>query len=422
MAIGNNHHLGLLNTSWTCHRLSPLHHGPLESGSGLLTSPTALTTYATRLRDHLTNSLAGAGAGAGVGIGAGDDEPATAVGVSALGALQSCTWEPISTLDFLQRGKGVDVDDAIVKKPAGLFITLAYESITYRAALLAPQTGNTSGTSRSSQTQPQAQPQKRKRGRPSMKSTSNLSSISTTLPLLLTRLPKPLRESFLSFLSSNFDTYASPLRISSAGLAGLLEGYVDALSTPAPASGTAGAGGESGSQDQNETEEVGDIIKELHLTLTFAPPIAPSLRGLNVSIPRETFGVFLRDSKMEGKGSVLEGLSRYLQKHLAMELGLPLPSSAPLSSVGENSGNASLVGGYVRLTRIACAGFVLTSEGRLKIVGNGKSRNGSGEDEEVTGRGRNEGALTAGGVLLRGVLERAAGVSGRLGDDIDGEE
>ncbi|KAL4948998.1 kinetochore complex Sim4 subunit Fta1-domain-containing protein [Aspergillus filifer] len=416
--------IGLLNTSWTCHRLSPLHHSSIEIKAGsLLKDAAALNLYAARLRDHLTNSLADA-TGWRAAAGGAEDEPSSAGGLSALGALQGCTWGSISSLDFLN-SEDAEEDSDRAGEPAGLLITLAYENSTYRAAMLClPSESDAKAESRlNAETQAQSQsrvPQKRKRGRPSLKSSSAATSntnarTSTTLPLLLTRLPKPLRESLISFLSSNFDTYVSPLRISSAGLAGLLESYVAALQSSPSSSLSSAAAGDEGVEVQVQVQ---DIIRELSLTLSFAPPIAPSLKALNLGIPRETLGSFLASSptsvstsSSSPSSSVLNGLSEYVRKHVAMELGLPLPVSLSSSdpSVGEKADEASLVGGYVRLTKIACAGFVVTSEGKLKIVA--KDTNGGGDGDGDGGR--NKGALRGGEALLRVVLERAAGVGVR---------
>ncbi|KAL4809965.1 kinetochore complex Sim4 subunit Fta1-domain-containing protein [Aspergillus unguis] len=354
----------LLNTSWTSHRLSPLHYKTeaSESNSLLAKGPT-LDAHASRLRDHLTNSLDAQGWRA-------QDDPSAAGGLSAIGALQSCTWEPISSLSFLSQDANAEGSNE-EQGPVGLLITLTYETTTYKAALLA------SPGSIPSQTPP-----KRGRGRPSLTSKPLLSS-SIHLPLLLTRFPKPLRESFVSFLSSNFDTYVSPLRISSTRLCDVLQEYVESLP--------------SSSSDGRDGSDAEDIIREMHLTLSFAPPIAPSLKALNINVPRETVRSFLRASASQG-GSLLAELSAYVQKHLAMELGLPL-SGPQLQPAGVNNAVSSLTGGYVRLTKIACAGFVITSEGRLKIVA--KAEEG-GEDDA-----RNKGALRGGEALLRAVLERA---------------
>jgi hypothetical protein len=357
----------LLNTSWTSHRLSPLHHG--SEYSSLLDQP-ALETYANRLKDHLTNSLADA-----QGWRAAEEDTA---GVSNTGALNSCTWEPITSLSFLnpEHDEGEDEN----AQPVGILITLGYENITYKAALLANPSTLTSSTSQKGK-----QPQ----GRRSKRTSRTSPSSSTSLPLLLTRLPKALREQFIAFLCSNFDTYVSSLRFSSDVLCDLLQSYVGSLFS---------------TQGGNENEEadsvsIEDIIREMHLTLSFAPPIAPSLKTLNVSIPRETIASFLRttagssstgDEDGDAGRRVLSGLSSYLQKHLAMELGL-----------GSDGGGVTLSSGFVRLTRIACAGFVITGEGRVKVVGKAVQE---GDDEEGT---RNRRMLRGGEALVRAVLARA---------------
>ncbi|KAL6239984.1 hypothetical protein BDW75DRAFT_404 [Aspergillus navahoensis] len=388
--MSSPHHI--LNTSWTSHRLSPLHY-EINQNSGpesLLTNKTALDTYAARLRDHLTNSLAVTGAPTL------QHDPATS---TTLGALQSCTWEAIPLFSFLtpnpvsQEGEGGAIEQN-QEELAGLSITLTYENATYKAVLLGPGSVSRSQGQDQERTQTQTQ-KKRKRGRSSLKSSTTTVSASTHLPLLLTRLPKSLRESFISFLSSNFDTYVSALRISSQDLCGVLESYTSAL-TPTGA--------------VNMGVDAEEIIRELHLTLSFAPPIAPSLKALNVSITRETVGSFIRGpgSTSSGGNSVLSGLSAYLSKHLAIELGLPLPAGGVASATG-----SLLVGDYVRLTRIACATFVVTSEGRVKIVARGDDRAGGGREDDQ----RNRGALRGGEALLRAVLKRAGN---GMGNELEG--
>ncbi|KAL4749897.1 hypothetical protein BDW72DRAFT_176929 [Aspergillus terricola var. indicus] len=386
--MASPHHL--LNISWTSHRLSPLHYeiNKNAESQSLLTNRAALDTYAARLRDHLTNSLAVAGAPTL------QHDPATS---TTLGALQSCTWEAISSLSFLdespisQNGDGGAVEQN-QEEPAGLLITLTYENAIYKAALLS--SGSISRGQSHDQEQMQKQ-KKRKRGRPSLKSITTVSA-STHLPLLLTRLPKPLRESFISFLSSNFDTYVSALRITSQGLCGVLESYLSGLTL----TGAVNAGA-----------DVEEIMRELQITLSFAPPIAPSLKALIVCIPRETAGSFIRVSgstSYVGKGgnSVLSGLSAYLSRHLALDLRLPLLEDEAATAAG-----SLLAGGYARLTRIACASFVVTSEGRLKIVAKKEDRAGGAEDDE-----RKRGELRGGEALLRAVLKRAGN---NMGSGID---
>ncbi|KAL3482264.1 kinetochore complex Sim4 subunit Fta1-domain-containing protein [Aspergillus californicus] len=353
----------LLNTSWTLHRLSPLHHDDYKS---LLDDPRALQTYATRLRDYLTNSLADA-----QGQAWREEDSA----LSNIGALRSCTWETLSTLSFLSPQLDTEQDDEHDDQDsAGILVALSYENITYKAALLAKNSPNQSNS---------AQNQKGKQTARRTRNSSSAAPSSTYLPLLLTRLPKSLRESFTTFLSANFDTYVSPLRLQSAFMCDALGRYMGSLASW-QTSHEAGTG------------IIEDIIREMHLTLSFAPPISPSLKTLSITIPKDTVGTLLRGNPNsssedpEKENSMLVGLEAYLQKHLALEAGLDLP--APLS------GRA---GAYVRLTRVACAGFVVTGEGRMKVVAKAGEEDGNGDE-------RNRGALRGGEVLVQAVLEKAS--------------
>lgn len=326
----------LLNTSWTLHRLSPLHHG--DECQSLLNNPTALNTYATRLRDQLTGDvLAGLQAGiSGAGAGGGADEDDT---LSKTGTLKSCTWETISHLE----GHGDDDNSR------GILIVLEYENITYKAALLAAP--------------------------PTTSTTTTQSKGSTSLPLLLTKCPSPLRHILITFLSTNFDTYCSPLRLPSHAMCDGMDVYVNTFLE---------------NDDTTSTTMLQDVVKDMQITLWFPPSVAPALRSLNINIPRATFGEFLRNSPAStshldsnSSSPFLSGLSAYLEKHLAMKLDLRAPGKQP-----------------VRLSKIACGGFVLGSEGRMKLVArSGQEGDGSDDDDRLQ--------LRAAEMLLRDVLNRA---------------
>ncbi|KKK15854.1 hypothetical protein ARAM_003875 [Aspergillus rambellii] len=368
MAQTSPHHL--LNTSWTSHRLSPLHHG--NEFETLLDNPTALDTYATRLRDHLTNSLANV-----QGWQAEEDAPT----LSTIGALKSCTWATLSPLSDLG---GQTHQTQREDHQAGILVTLEYENITYKAALLAAPTTSAS------------EPKTKKNKKSNQK--KKVESNSTYLPVLLTRLPRSLRESFTGFLSATFDTYCSLLRLPSKFMCAALETYVGGLSSRAEGN------------PSSSSALIEDVIKEMHLTLSFSPPISPALKSLNLSIPQASLTAFVRAAPSpstigsasgsgsvddQGSSSVLSGLSAYLEKHLALDSGMRM---------GMGSAGELFWGGeYVRLTRIACAGFVITGEGRVKLVA--QARDGEGEEEEGRSE-RNRAALRASESLLRALLGR----------------
>ncbi|KAJ5132610.1 hypothetical protein N7448_006768 [Penicillium atrosanguineum] len=307
-------HWQLFNTSWTLHRLSPLHHG--KDFETLLDNPAALKAYATRLRDQLTGDiLAGLHASATT---AEDDA------LSKTGALKKCLWQSISA-----------------------------------AALLAD-----------------AEPENQREG-------------STFFPLLLTKLPNALRQTFISFLSTNFDTYCSNLRLPSTFLCKGLEDFVDELRN---------GRGPSGRSAANETIEEG--IKELQLTLAFSPSIAPALRTLNITISRASLIAFLRDEapkskrtlKQKLRSPLIGNLTAYLETHLAMQLDLDGSSQNQTSRK------------HVRLSKIACAAFVLGGEGRMKLVVGAEP---AADDQPDDAREQSSPALHASEMLLEMVVRRA---------------
>ncbi|KAE8389786.1 kinetochore complex Sim4 subunit Fta1-domain-containing protein [Aspergillus alliaceus] len=336
----------MLNTSWTLHRLSPLHHE--KEFQSLLDNPDALKTYANRLRDQLTGDVL---AGFQVGMSATTVEEDT---LSRTGALKDCTWEAISSLSL------GDPNITRSEDPCGIVVVLEYENITYKAALLAPPNG------------------------------SHLHKASTYLPLLLTRLPGPLRQTFVSFLSANFDTYCSALRLPSQFLCAGLASYVDAL--------TQGRDRESAAS-RTILEE---LVKEIQITVSFSASVAPVLRSLNINIPRGSITSFLpaTDDSNQPSGSILSGLSSYIEKHLAMDLDL-----AGLSAKDSPARK------HVRISKIACGGFVLGAEGRMKLVAQPiRSRAADdylAEDNDHSRDEKKRLALRASEVLLLSVIRRS---------------
>ncbi|KAE8356556.1 kinetochore complex Sim4 subunit Fta1-domain-containing protein [Aspergillus coremiiformis] len=325
----------MLNTSWTLHRLSPLHHE--KEFHTLLNNPDALKTYANRLRDQLTgNALASFQ----VSTSASTEEDT----LSRTGALKDCTWETISSLSLQEP------DTPHPENPHGILVVLAYENITYKAALLAPS-----------------------------QSTADQKS-STYLPLLLTRFPAPLRQTFISFLSENFDTYCSALRLSSQFLCTGLASYVDALTLARDPDSAAAR------------TLLDDVVKEIQITVAFSAAVAPDLRSLNISIPRGSIASFLSagGGSHQSGGSVLSGLFSYIQKHLAMDLDL--------------AGSDSPARKHVRISKVACGGFVLGAEGKIKLVAQPR-RTGSADDDSAENEKRRP-VLRASEVLLHSVIRR----------------
>lgn len=325
----------LFNTSWNLHRLSPLHHK--RDCETLLNNQSALNKYATRLRSQLTGNVV---SGLQDSVNAAEDDA-----LSKTGALLECTWQPISTVP---RGPS----DERASFP-GILVTLVYENIAYKAALLADP-----------------------------ESEEDSPSGSTFLPLLLTKCPNALRQTIITFLSSSFDTYCAPLRLPSAFICSGLEKFVDELRA------------RSGTSSYNEMAE--DVVKELQLTLAFSAAIAPALKTLNVGIARASLGDFLREEnttkrtlKQKLRSPLIPNLTSYLETHLAMRLDL------------DGSSSDKVARQHVLLSKITCAAFVLGGEGRMKLVVDARAR----DEDEVSAK--DEASMHACETLLRAVIGKA---------------
>jgi Kinetochore complex Sim4 subunit Fta1 len=338
----------LFNVSWTAHRLSPLHHS--KDHRVLIGNQDALKTYGKRLHDllagdflrsmqvALTKSLA-------------DDA------LSKAGSLVESRWEFISTLDNIQEGS----DDAAIEmnECMGIFVTLDYEHIGYRAALLAGPDGYT----------PASTDKRRKQ--------------STHLPLLLTRMPTALRNTFIEFISTTFDSYCATLHLPSEFLCTTLEASISYLMAS-----------ESSQQASNAILE--QVLKETQLTLSFGQLVAPSLKSLEISLPRETLSTFAHGGDNSDTSLFLSSLSQYLEKHLAMKV--------KLQETG-NTDHGSKNTQHVWLSKVATAAFVLSTEGRFKLIDISSRQSESPEEQTEVQKLIH----SANEEILRSLVRRAAG-------------
>ncbi|KAL1960653.1 hypothetical protein VTO42DRAFT_7232 [Malbranchea cinnamomea] len=409
----------LFSTSWTLHRMSPLYHARTCPDTSLLDSPAGLKLYASRLRDTLTGDLLG---GVQLSTSSGGVAPASAVdeALANAGALRSCAWTLLPTWQHwneeqsLLEGDDEDDEDGPVLMPdqcAGIMVTLVYQHATYRAALLAGPDGYghyPHGGGRSSSTVASPATRAEEHG-------------VTYLPLLVTRMPNALRQELIAFLSAQFDTRISVLRLPSDFLVGALEGYLRTLNRISSSSSTSTAA----------RRLIERVMRETQLTLSFPPPISPSLKTLDVLVPRESLSAMheygstaasttttttatpttsqqqqqqqqLRKTQKDGPDTdtpsapFLSALSSFFSTHLAMPLDAPLalalaPTSSSSSTTTTTTTTASAASAapapphadppapvparararaptYVRLTKISCGAFVLGAEGRVKFL------------------------------------------------------
>ena len=229
------------------------------------------------------------------------------------GRLESCEWQFLSAESLWGREQAGDSDgqggDTRDKEAAGVWIELRYEKSSYTALLL--------------------------RNAGARRREASSGGEEMRLPLLLMHMPSPLRATVRAYLTTTFDTRIEEMRLSDSLLTRALEGFLADLS-PLGAVGVA------------------KVVKEIQITLAFRGAVAPSLRTLDVAIRRGdvpeflTRGGSIADASKTGADATpfMSALRRYLKAHLALDMAHE----------------------DVRVSKVACGGVVLASEGRIKIV------------------------------------------------------
>jgi hypothetical protein len=256
-----------------------------------------------------------------VGLGPEDDI------LARVGALQTVTWRLLPSEDMWDGGEETRLsrDDMTTNLAAGrgILITITYEKMVYTAVLLQvirEGQGNESmfvGTEEVEQEGFQH------------------------FPLLLTKMPGSLRETFTEFLASTFDTRVSVLQLPGTYLTSAFEKYISDASIS-----------DDGSVlDLSESSRtLKTVIKEVEVCIGFdLPSGSTSLKTVDIHIAREDLPrIISRGTKVSGQRNespFLEALTTYIKAHMALDL--------------KNE--------RVRIVRIACGAFVLGGEGRIKL-------------------------------------------------------
>ncbi|CRK27808.1 hypothetical protein BN1708_004471, partial [Verticillium longisporum] len=383
----------LFNTSFSTHRTSPLYIGnePL--------SPSRLNDLALRLRDTLVGDVV---RGVQVGLEGSD----TSLGRA--GSLERVVmrWFEAGALlrhepDDTHRPASRDLSsDAIFGRAGGgagstgtrgLCIEMRYENALCTAIML-PQL---EGQGRASDDAFHGRNGAAMSGWLGIdKDTEAEKGRFVHLPLLLLRMPTPMKAFVTDFLARTFDCRISPLRLGTKTLVASWERWIEQAGLPTQ----------------------GPLAKDLVLTLGFftAPPTEPvavlegsapaveslGIKSVDIIIPPSELGRFVQVGESRGVGSkrkrasqswendsrkrsklaggsteegwawrdgegreagvvrqpFIEATAEYFDKHLAIDLFHP----------------------SVRITKIACGGFAL-SENRIKVFATG-----SGEDDSST--------------------------------------
>lgn len=331
----------LYNTTFALHRVTPLY-----TNSSVPLNNASLALQARRFRDLLVGDVL---RGVRVGLALEDDV------LARVGALQSVSWRLLPSeenwLAEVDAWLGnVDNEDTAMDLniSRGILVTITYEKMVYTGILLRPAIHEDDGTQRGEAV--------------AMNGFEHF-------PLLLTKMPGSLRDTFMDFLASTFDVRVSPLHLSSAYLTSTFEKYISDVTTDMDGSVL----------DLRESSRtLRSITKDVQIYLGFdLPGGSASLKTIDIQIAREDLPRLVAQGRnMRGQGRdapFMKALASYIKAHLALDLKHE----------------------YVRIVRIACGAFVLGGEGRVKLP----QPVGDGEDAHARATGK----------LLEALIEVAKG-------------
>ncbi|RPA94126.1 hypothetical protein L873DRAFT_1702674 [Choiromyces venosus 120613-1] len=259
----------LYNVTYTIHRLSPLHKFPSRSD---------FKSHARSLQQILRGDVL-----RGVRITLDNEDEA----LGRAGRLKAVTWEVLPRWQTLSD----DEEEAAEEEEAGagVKIEMQYENMTYTSLLLSSPLEATESRDENQE--------------------------FTKLPLLLTRLPKSLRDTLLSYLATRFDTLPLPLALPSSLLQRSMEFYFSHTYSPPK-----------------------------DMQLSFATPIT-TLKTITITIPRDDIAKFCARGEQLPGGGFYAALKHYLRGTMALDV-------------------TSLT-----IAKVACGGFVLGggAGGKVKI-------------------------------------------------------
>jgi hypothetical protein len=264
----------LYDRMYTLYRVSPLHHGNTP-----LLDVRSLRTYAKRLKEQLKGDNV-----RGVEV----DFAGTEGALLDKGPLEECQWDMIGDEEAWIDLHNQPDESMAPENARGIEVNLEYEKQAYNALLLRDPNTTTS---------PEG---------------------FTSLPLLLVKMPAPIREVFLNYLRTTFDAHVVPLRLSSAFLTSSLETYFRHLSI------------------STSTQTIPDVIQKLQVQLTF-PRNNTLLKSMDISIAGPDVAGFVSRGKLlpnSQQAPFTSAFSAYLKRHLAFDLS---HSKVQISRIGCHS-------------------------------------------------------------------------------------
>ncbi|KAM0156260.1 hypothetical protein ACHAPG_005429 [Botrytis cinerea] len=329
----------LYNITFTLHRASPLYIGenPLNNSN--------LQVHARRFRDILAGDVL---RGVRVGLGSEDDT------LARVGALQTVVWRifKVESEWAVEDTTGEALDESVSESinNRGILVEINYEKAKYTAILLRATSEDDMDDS--------------------IMGNSRDEAGFLRLPLILTRMPLSLKETFIQYICRIFDTRVSALKLEGKHLLGSFEQYTSNSIN-------------SDATTEERRASIQKVIKEVQISVGFdIPGGSAALKTIEIHVAREDLPRMLaRGNKITKDGSpFMAALKTYVKAHLALDLGHE----------------------KVKIVKIACGSFVL-GEGRLKLT-----QPSSGEHED-------SGQYRATRQLLNSLVDIASG-RGILGE------
>ncbi|KAI1463781.1 kinetochore complex Sim4 subunit Fta1-domain-containing protein [Daldinia caldariorum] len=418
------------NTTFTTYRVSPLYVGkqPLD--------PARLQLLSKRLRDALVGDVV-----RGVQVGLDSD---TTLGRT--GALHAVGWYWVDAEKFLggadRRDGSIELgNDADERAQGGkqrvMCIDLRYENARF-SALLLPYLSEDEDASTSS-LQPSWTWQEDGSNNNSRPKEEDRAAF-LHFPLLLFRMPAPLKSVLINFLSSTFDCRISPLALGTQTLVSSWEAWLsdrhsrrdgraltkDVLITlgfhiEPGESTTKGSGNELGDADEQEQGQKPDQPRSGIKTIVVTIPAADAYRFLLAGEKLDDERTASRKRKADARttlsdeqknrrrrklagGKDEEGWAWRKEYHNATATGgetgesvIEQPFTEALAAYMWHHFGLDIFHPGVRVQRIGCDGFAL-SEGRLKVFAPARGISSDGEEQE-----------SPAWKLVRGLVRRARG-------------
>ncbi|KAL6863625.1 kinetochore complex Sim4 subunit Fta1 domain-containing protein [Trichoderma novae-zelandiae] len=346
------------NTTFSSHRVSPLYVGTQKLDQA------RLDRLAHRLRDTLVGDVV---RGVQIGLEATDTQ------MGQVGPLKAVTFRWFQATDVLGDKTSEGGDELSDEQNKGLWIELRHENAAYVALLLPGLSPSNTGPAKPAASQ------------------------FLHLPLLLLRMPQPLKAVIGEWLSTTFDCRVNKLNLGTRTLVSVLEGWIQQTGLPradselvltlafnAPVTDKGREAALPSSGDIGDDDEEDDEVAE------------PGLRSMEISISASDLRRFLRAGKALQKSkrtapNTTSGTSsnkpswehddrerrRLAGPHiddgwgwLKNKEGPSYPLMEALAHHLNHHMALNLFHPGVRVTQVSCGGFVL-SQSRIKIVKTG---------------------------------------------------